>query len=154
GRVARLRGPAEAAALVPARAHALGSGAQIDLARPKRRTSAAANAAAFRGFQRIGIRASGFRCLRKNSGRRGFARAGLVDAPPGRADDGRTHGPQVEILVREPRDESAERWAEVVDPRLAPEVPDELGAEGAGRVHRGAGEGAAEADVDRDREPD
>src|SRR4029453_19595735 len=39
-------------------------------------------------------------------------------------------------------------------PRVTPDVLHEIRAEGAGRVHRGAGVGATDVDVERDGEPD
>ena len=118
GRVARVGSAAQAPALLPARADALGRRATLDLVE------------------------------------RGVAGPRLGDAGLRRADDGGPRRAQVEIVVADRGDEGADRRAEVVDPALAPEVAEQLRAERARRVHRGAGEGAAHEHVHRDREPD
>src|SRR5207253_2270502 len=61
---------------------------------------------------------------------------------------------QIQPLVGERRQRGADHRPEVPDPAVAPRVLNELGAEGARRVHRGSRIRPAHEDVERDREAD
>ena len=147
----------------PQRREPVLGGALGQLARPARGRCRRAAPAAGPGSDPRGCRPSGRggrgrRCMRRHP-RRDSAPACRWPAVLGSRVLGRSGGlqlgwAQVQELVEQRRDRGAEQRPGVPDPAVGPVVADELRAERARGVHRGAGERAAEEHVDRDRQAD
>jgi hypothetical protein len=79
--------------------------------------------------------------------------AGLFDTGLRRANRFGRSRTQVEVFVDQRGRDGTDRGPEVPDPGIAPDVLHELRAERPRGVHGRSGEGTADVDVERDREP-